>query len=419
MKRKTILYMTAAAAAILFLGGCGKEAGEQETKEEETTEADAGQDITELAAEMEDGLSAGAGEKPAAGGADALSPEEEALQERFGEDCITSQTFAVTLDGFEGEVWFVPFAPSAEVPEFRVQLMQEGRILTELRPHEVTQERGLTFTSLDAVSFWDVNFDGCTDIVMVAAYGDTQLASVYYGDYGKNEGSESGTLYYTWNLPLSDSITAQASPLTIPGIRGLLSGGKRNGEFASCAEAYEAVVNLSILAQGEEPYEDYQYDLIYVDEDEVPELVTGQNWYYVNLYTYADGTVYTLMDDWGYGAMGNAGYEYAPGDNSIRNDNADYAGAIMDTTYMRINDQHEIETTAWVETYNFVDANGNGLPDEGEDLEEGAGKSLINGKEASDEELAAFYPKYDMGNYQMIIGTKTAEEVRRALLELK
>ncbi len=153
--------------------------------------------------------------------------------------------------------------------------------------------------------------------------------------------------------------------------------------------------------------------MIYVDEDEIPELVSGKIGYYVNLYTYQEGTLYTLMYDWGYGAMGNSGYAYAPGKNSLRNYNADQAGAIMNTYYMHINEQHEIETPVWIETYNFVDSNENGWLDEDEDYGEGA--VYINGKKASEEEIADVYAFYDMGEYQYIEGRMTAEDVRRAL----
>lgn len=423
MKRRMIMYIAAVVAVMLFAVGCGEGAKEHGlSAREETDPAGAGQEIDGLAESGAEEESGDAGSSEASVGAadvsgadtdsaDMTTSEETALKERFGEDCIVAQTFAAPLADFAGEVWFVSFAPSAEDPEFHVQMMQDGRILTELRPHELTEERELTFTSLDAVSFWDVNFDGCTDIVMIATYGDTQLASVYYGDYGRYGEGDPGQLYYTWNVPLSEGITAKAESLTILGIREFLSGGKRNGEFESYAEGYEAVIRLS------EMDDDFSYDLIYVDEDEVPELVTGISGYYVNLYTYQDGTVYTLMDEWGYGAMGNAGYEYAPRDNSIRNYNTDQAGAILNTYYMQIGAQHEIETPVWIESYQFDDANGNGMLDEGENYEEGAGVSYINGKEATEEELADLYPRYDMGNYQMIIGIRTAEEIRKILRE--
>ncbi len=60
------------------------------------------------------------------------SPEEAAMKERFGEGCIEEQTFAVELNGYEGEVWFVPLAPSEENPEFRAKLVRDGKVLARL-----------------------------------------------------------------------------------------------------------------------------------------------------------------------------------------------------------------------------------------------------------------------------------------------
>ena len=85
----------------------------------------------------------------------------------------------------------------------------------------------------------------------------------------------------------------------------------------------------------------------------------------------------------------------------------------MHTYYMRINEQHMIETLVWIESYNFDDANGNGWLDEEETYGEGA--EYINGEKASEEEMADVYAFYDMGEYQYIEGRMTAADVRHAL----
>lgn len=157
----------------------------------------------------------------------------------------------------------------------------------------------------------------------------------------------------------------------------------------------------------------FLYDLIYVDEDEIPELVSGRNGYFVNLYTYKDGSLSMLMNHWAYGAMGNSGYDYAPRKNNMRNYNADQAGAIMNTYYMRINERGEMETPMWIESVNYIDKNGNGMLDEDEEF--GEGPVYINGEKASPEEVDAVYGAYDMGDYAPIEGRVTEEEVRGML----
>ena len=45
----------------------------------------------------------------------------------------------------------------------------------------------------------------------------------------------------------------------------------------------------------------------------------------------------------------------------MRNYNADQAGLILHTYYMKINERGEMETPMWIETINYIDSNGNGV----------------------------------------------------------
>lgn len=260
----------------------------QEVGEGQTTDGEKPTEIDSTGGESEDAGSAN----------DTESPESRKKKEMFGEDCIAEQCFEVELNGCEGTVYFVPFAPSANQSEFRMQVMRDGEVLAGITPYVPAKASGKKFQSLDAVSFWDVNFDGFTDIVTIVTYGDTQFAAVYYGDMFQYEEE-----YWSFisEDELSENLSAQADrPMTIAGIRSLLTGGKKNGEFENYAQAYEAVINLSELeglAASVTKYGgEFLYDLIYVNEDEVPELVSGRTGYFVNLYTYQDGTLYGLMN---------------------------------------------------------------------------------------------------------------------------
>lgn len=156
-----------------------------------------------------------------------------------------------------------------------------------------------------------------------------------------------------------------------------------------------------------------KFNLIYFDNDDIPELVVGADGYYISLYTYSNGEIYTLMDHWGYGAMGNSGYEYVPEKNSLRNYNSDYAGAIRYTTYMAISENHSMDTTTQIETFNFDDVNGNGMPDEDESESIGNySKSYIDGKEISDEDIES----YNVGEYEFISVSMTLDELKSALM---
>jgi len=321
-----------------------------------------------------------------------------------GESCITEQTFEVELSQYNGKVYFVPFAPSEEHQDFHIQIIQDNKVLADIPSYVPDGLAGEKFSSLDAVTFYDINYDGNTDILLIETYGSTSFAVVYYGfDAGAEDYEQ-----FISQEQLSENITNQVEPLSIPEIRSFLSNGKRNGEFSSYQEAYEMVSRLHELEDTEEK----RYNLIYFDDNDIPELVVGVDGYHTSLYTYNNGKIYTLMDHWPYGAMGNAGYEYSPQKNSLRNYNNDFAGAILYTTYMAVSNEYSMDIVAQIETYNFDDVNENGIPDENETASIGHySVSYINGSEATNEECAS----YDAGNYEYIEAVMSREELKSQL----
>lgn len=375
-----------------------KAGGLEEAKESEAEGAKTGTATAEKGTAM-------AGEEGKAGKEGKTAAEENALREKFGEECIAGQTFEVELSEYEGKVWFVPYRPSESGQDFHMQIVQNGRILADINSYVPERLAGRQFESLDAVSFYDINYDSYTDIVLIVTYGGTSFAAVYDGFSREGEDYEQ---YFFSQDQLSEALSAQVQPLTISGIRDFVSGGKRNGSFAGWQEAYAAVGRLRELEKTAE----VGYDLIYFDEDEIPELAAGVRGYEVSLYTYDNGTVYTLMDGWPYGAMGNAGYEYSPGKNSLRNYNSDQAGAVLYTTYMAVGKNHVLDRIVEIETYNFDDSNGNGILDEEESGSFGMyGVSYINGAEATNEECAS----YDAGGYEYIDPDMSWEQLREKL----
>ena len=327
-------------------------------------------------------------------------------KQQFGENCIEEQTFEVQLSEYEKKVWFVSYALTEQNSDLSMQIVSEGETLAEISPFVPQSLSGEKFGSLDAVSFYDVNYDGNTDIVLIETYGNTSFAAVYYG-YAGNEAGEKA--FFAAQEKLSENISAQLNDITIPAIRTLLSDGKKNGEFIDYKEAYEIVSRLCALESSDE----IKYNLIYVNEDDIPELAAGNSGYFMSLYTWSDGSVYTLMDHWGYGAMGNAGYEYSPRKNSVRNDNSDYAGAILYRTYMKINELHVLDTVVQIESYQFDDVNQNGIPDENEMDSIGRySVNYIDGKEITDET----YNSYDMGDYEYIEVHMSTENLKSNLI---
>ena len=100
---------------------------------------------------------------------------------RFGRNCIAGQTFEVTLSEYGEKIFFVPFAPSDSNPEFHMELISDTGVLCEIPAYVPEGLAAGDFKSLDAVSFYDVNYDSHTDIVLIQTYGDRAYAAIYYG----------------------------------------------------------------------------------------------------------------------------------------------------------------------------------------------------------------------------------------------
>ena len=404
MKKKNVLYMLM-AGIVLLSTACGK------------TEDDNRMVITEPVIEKVE-INPDVEKKSTDGETPSATAQEEAvivdtdatfavIKEKFGENCIAQQTFEVELSEYEGKVYFVPFAPTEDGQDFHMQIVRGEEVLTDIEGYVPEGLHGnflkKPFDSLDAVSFFDINYDGETDIILIETYGGVSFAAVYYGH---SEGISNIASFFP-REELSEKLSASVEEMSISGIRSYLSDGKRNGEFTDYREAYEAVMKFSALDN-----EEQGYDLIYFDEDDIPELTVGRSGYYISMYTYDGGTVYQVMDHWGYGAMGNAGYEYSQKKNSLRNYNADYAGAILYTTYMKMSAQHTMESIVEIVFYNFDDVNQNGIPDEDEEGSIGYyGVSYIDEREVSQEECES----YDIGGYQYMETDKSIEEIKGLL----
>lgn len=193
-------------------------------------------------------------------------------------------------------------------------------------------------------------------------------------------------------------------PTETPTTEATTESATEAAETADYKTAYLDIINST------EDSDTLTYDLIYLDNDDIPELVLGMNGFYVNLYTYADGNVHTLMDHWGYGAMGNAGYEYVPRMNSVRNYNSDYAGLVGFTTYCSITAEHTLEATTVIETRLYEDTNGDGIPQDEEYIPDYQ-VYLIDGEEISYDEAVS----YDAGKYEFIGGELTLDEIKAQL----
>ncbi len=159
------------------------------------------------------------------------------------------------------------------------------------------------------------------------------------------------------------------------------------------------------------------YDLILFDNDDTPELVAGLDGYYVSMYSYDKDkdAVHCVIEDWPYGAMGNAGYDYIPRANIIRNYNSDYAGMIRYTTFSRMNASYEIENVAALETDYYEDRDGDGEPSwDGEEYTEEAQRyvDVLTNKEISAE---SYNSMMRYGKFETIVGQYVAGEMKERM----
>lgn len=134
-----------------------------------------------------------------------------------------------------------------------------------------------------------------------------------------------------------------------------------NREQADMKSAYEQIVDSY-----EKIYPtSCSYDLIYFDNDDIPELVVGMDGCFVSMYTFYEGKIYSSMHQWSYGAGGNYGYEYLEKEGIIRNFNSDYAGVAMQCTYFEMTDSHDISVKYILEEM-YEDEDGNVIEDDSE-----------------------------------------------------
>lgn len=168
------------------------------------------------------------------------------------------------------------------------------------------------------------------------------------------------------------------------------------------------------LLKTDESAGEYEYALLYIDEDEIPELVYGHSGYWVSVCTYAPGKeslgvkdVATVMERWPYGAFGNVGYEYLPGENLMRNFDQDHAGAVRYTSYFKVGDEKEIEDLYYLKSVVYDekgDVNANVSVDENIRME-----YFYNGeREITEEEYDAY--RID-GDFRYIEGNQDGYKI--------
>ena len=212
--------------------------------------------------------------------------------------------------------------------------------------------------TIAAIGVFDFNADGYKDIAVVGKdWSDKDVLIMYLctSSYDDN--------YYFMMLPeVSAKVQSMVTgELNIPNVKAALLGSDQVETYDTWQEAYRQTAYMAHLEM-----DSNVFSLVYIDEDDVPELVVDNTGYMVSIYKYKDGISYPVAEGWGYGAMGNHGYEYAEKKNCLRNYNTDYAGAILYTSYMSIQDDGAVMTDFCEKFLNFDDLDGDGIPSDEE-----------------------------------------------------
>lgn len=215
---------------------------------------------------------------------------------------IENQTFEVELNPL-GEIRFVSYAPDLQTNPYgdvTFVIEQDGTELCELEG--MTAENGAvrdgeTFVNVQAVSFVDYNGDGYTDIITICAYCPDDGEA--YDEVRIYEGNAQGV--FVLQRELSQTTGEALVEKTVSGVLDFLGvgRGKENGAgepIVGTGDTWQTTYIENIESKrGEQINEGYT--LIYLDDDEIPELVEIGNCEAVGcrIIHYSDGAAYEMQ----------------------------------------------------------------------------------------------------------------------------
>lgn len=206
------------------------------------------------------------GEESRAGG----ERQENGEQAVPGTGQIAEQTFRLNLVPY-GEVTFTAFWPDGgrdPLEDVTFAILKDGqRVYTFPGVFSDNVRANEMFYGVDAVSFPDLNKDGCDDVITICQYTmeSGPDAGKVYPEVRIYQGSADGE--FTLLTQEMEKVNRALKEPTIRSVREFLEKGMEEG--TGCwQEAYIA------LLESEQEQEVWQgYDLIYLDDDDMPELV--------------------------------------------------------------------------------------------------------------------------------------------------
>ncbi len=164
--------------------------------------------------------------------------------------------------------------------------------------------------TIKEVSACDYTFDGVIDLIIV---GKSQRNNETFWLYtGRAPESDQGSFLFSADNTIRDSVRDKIGDnYSADMIKNFLTGGLETGKISSYGEAYKALIRLHELDNT-----NCTYNLIYLDDDDIPELVADDG--FLNIYSFSDGKVTHPLINCAYGVGGCVYYEYAPYKSTLR-----------------------------------------------------------------------------------------------------
>ncbi len=167
-----------------------------------------------------------------------------------------------------------------------------------------------------------------------------------------------------------------------------------------------------------------KYDLIFLDDDNIPELVVSEENSWVVIYTIKNGELILIGESADepqlltIGQNGNQSYEYIPKSGIIYNISTDYVGLVYHYNYQILNADMIFERLYTDDLFelHFEDINGNKKPDDDEKYSASMRYYYFGDSKLTEEEFL----KYSIdGEYENLNGTKIADDMKYELEDLK
>ncbi len=164
-----------------------------------------------------------------------------------------------------------------------------------------------------------------------------------------------------------------------------------------------------------------KYDLVFIDDNNTPELVVTDSRGWIMVYAYEGGKIVNALGEderWPFGVGGNAGYEFIPKKNIVFNRSNEFAGMIRNYSFYELNGT-VLGTKYTLSEVHFDDDKNDRTPDENDEfLEEPTAYYKGDNKIPEDE----FNQLLTISGAEDLTGTKSQAEIvakLSALVNLK